>query len=239
MNLKVVNTQKEAKGTLTVFFEKPHKFKFLPGQYLYLTIPEVLGKDSRGPTREFTISGSPTEEYLRITSRIRDESTFKQFLKVVKPGTVLMADGPSGTFILDEYEKGTHVLIAGGIGVTPFRSYIKYNIDKRLTDIKLHLIYSNSIPEEIAFREELQEWDKNYPNIEVTMTVTKPEESTEKWTRLTGRIDENLLKSKILNLKSVTFWLCGPPGLVNAMEKVLGGMKITADRIRTEKFTGY
>jgi len=152
-------------------------------------------------------------------------------------------EGPSGTFILDENEKGNHIFLAGGIGITPFRSFIKYNIDKGLKDIKLFLIYANSTPEEIAFRKELEEWNNKYENIKVAMTISRPEESKERWVGLTGRIDEKIIKSLMENweidIKKVVFWLCGPPPMVEAMEKILESMKVTSDLIRSEKFTGY
>ncbi len=144
---------------------------------------------------------------------------------------------------MDENEAGQHILLAGGIGITPFRSIIKYNIDRALKDIKLHLLYANSTPEEIAFRQELESWAKENENVKVDITISKPEESQQKWTGLTGRIDEVMIRKLIENWKveigNLTFWLCGPPPMVEATEKILGGMGISSGKVRSEKFTGY
>ena len=246
MKLTLLKKLDEAKGlpaqagTKSFFWEPENPVKYLPGQYFYYTFPELKYPDPRGATRHFTLSSSPTEgNELRLTTRIREESGFKKTLDDLKIGSVIEGEGPNGTFILDENEKGTHVLIAGGIGVTPFRSFIKYNIDQKLTDIKLHLIYSNSLPTEIAFRGELETWSKQNNNIKVFMTVTKPEESKEKWSGLKGRIDESMISRLTSHLSRPTYWLCGPPPMVSAIEIVLGKMGVTADKLRSEKFTGY
>jgi len=252
MILELVDKRDEAKGTKSFFWRTKTPISYLPGQCYYYTLPNLKYKDSRGPTRHFTISSSPSEgEVLRLTTRIREESGYKKTLDELKIGTKIEGEGPNGTFILDENEKGPHLLIAGGIGITPFRSFIKYSVDKQslaVSDGKglktpLYLIYSNSAPEEIAFRKELEEWTKTYPNIKVGMTVTKPEESKVKWNGLTGRVDEKMMEKLIRNwkleIKNLTFWVSGPPPMVDAMEKLLGSLKITADRLRSEKFTGY
>lgn len=243
MKLKLIKKEEEAKDTKSFYFEPEIPVKWLPGQFFYFTLPKLKYPDSRGNTHLFTISLSPTEaNYLRLTTRLRRDSGYKQSLDQLPIGSFIEGEGPNGTFILDENEKGNHVLIAGGIGITPFRTFIKYNIDKGLKDTNLFLIYSNSTPEEIAFRQELESWDKKYENIKVAMTVTHPEKSKEKWTGLVGRIDEKMIQSIVTNqlpLKQITFWLCGPPQMVEAIEKLLGFMKVTSDKIRSEKFTGY
>lgn len=244
MTLKLVKKQNEAKNTKSFFFEPRNPVNWLPGQFFYLTIPQLKYPDPRGNTRYFTISSSPTEgRLLRFTTRLRKGSGFKKTLEELEIGSTVDGEGPNGTFILDENEVGEHLLLAGGIGITPFRAFIKYNIDKNLKNIRLYLVYSNSIPEEITFREELEQWSKSYENIKVAMTISHPEESRINWSGLRGRIDKDMIQKLIsdwkLKTKNLTFWLCGPPPMVTAMEEVLGSMKITSDKVRSEKFTGY
>lgn len=241
MKLKLVKKQTEARGTKSFFFEPEKKIDWLPGQFYYFTLPKLNYPDPKGATRHLTISASPTEgSLIRLTTRVREESGFKKTLDELALGEIIEGEGPSGTFILDEAEKDQkHVFLAGGIGITPFRSIIKYLVDKKLKT-PIHLIYSNSVPEEIAFRKELMDWAKKYPNIRVDMTITKPEESKEKWTGLTGRIDEKLLSNLITeSLNNFVFWLCGPPAMVDAMEAVLGKLNVPLANVRSEKFTGY
>ena len=247
MKLKLIKKLDEAKGTKSFFWEPEREVDYLPGQYFYWTLPKLNYPDDRGPTRDFTLSSSPTEgSILRITTRIRPQSGFKKTLDELKVGSFIESEGPNGTFILDENGEGTHVFLAGGIGITPFRSMIKYAVDKGLT-IPIHLIYSNSLPEEITFRKELTDWSKELPNFRLDMTITKPEESAswrkEPWRGLTGRIDENMLRSQFdiwhLSFAIADFWLCGPPAMVSAMEEVLSKLRVPESRIRSDKFTGY
>lgn len=239
MKLKLVDKKTEAKGTKSFFWKPNTALTWLAGQYLYFTLPELKYPDQRGSTRHFTISSSPTENgIVRLTTKIREESGYKKTLDELKIGAEIEASGPSGTFLLDEQEPKEHVFIAGGIGVTPFRSMIKYAIDKGL-DTKINLIYSCSTVEEIAFKEEFEEWAKNWPNIKLAITVSHPEESKAKWKGLTGRIDSQMIKKQSENLSDPTYWLCGPPQMIDAIEDSMSKMHITDDKLRTEKFTGY
>lgn len=241
MKLTLVKKQDEAKGTKSFFWETEKPINYLPGQYFYYTLPKLDYPDPRGETRHFTISSAPTEgNILRLTTRIRPKSSFKKTLDELSIGSVIEGEGPNGTFILNDNDKGPHIFLAGGIGITPFRSMIRYAADKNL-GTQIHLIYSNSLPEEITFRKELEEISKTHPNIKVSMTVTKPEESKEKWTGATGRIDEALIKKLVPSdyLPSALFWLCGPPPMVDALEDLMGKLQISSNNIRSEKFTGY
>ena len=131
------------------------EFEFLAGQYIYLTLPKLNYPDPRGATRHFTISSSPTElPKICITTRIRVESGFKKTLDEVEAGVSIEADAPFGEFTLNENDLTPQVFIAGGIGITPFRSMLKYVFDKKLP-IPIALIYSNSTPEQITFKSEL------------------------------------------------------------------------------------
>jgi len=238
MKTKLIDKKQVAQDTISFYFAKPINFNYFPGQFIYLTLSEVTN-DYRGPTRQFTLASSPTEEYLMITTRIRDESQFKQSLANLKAGAEVEIEGPSGTFILDEKEPGNHVLLAGGIGITPFRSILKYNFDKKLTDIKLHLIYANKTPELIAFRNELTKYI-TAENIKVDFCISRPEESSKEWTGLTGHIDEKMLKNILTPpLNNLKYWLCGPPGMVDALFMSLSKLKISGKNIYSEKFTGY
>lgn len=242
MKLKLVDKKELAKDTKAFFFEPEKKADYSPGQFFYFTIPEkkMKHKDPRGNTHHFTLFLSPTErDLVSLCTRMRDESGYKNSLDEIKVGEEIEGEGPSGTFILDENEKGPHVLLAGGIGITPFRSIIKYNVDKNLKDIDIHLIYANSVPEEIAFRKELEKWAKENKNINLDMTCSRPKESKQKWPGLKGRIDKKMIKKLVKDVSTPTFWVCGPPGMVDAMEKMLGQIGISADRVRSEKFSGY
>ena len=228
MKLTLEKTIKEAKDTGSFVWKAKKSISWLPGQYMYFTLPKLDHPDKRGGTRMFTVSSSPTEGKIMFTTRLRKESGLKKTLDKLKIGTIIEAEGPSGTYILDEKEKGPHVLIAGGIGITPFRSIIKYHTDKK-TDINIHLIYSNQTAESTAFKKDLERWAKENNKFKIDFIMTKS----------MGRINEKMLKEMVDLTSQPTFWLCGPPDMVTSMETVIGKLGITADKVRSEKFTGY
>jgi glycine betaine catabolism B len=115
-------------------------FDYTAGQYAFFDIGGVYN-DSRGPIRHFTISSSPTEDFLMITTRIRD-TPYKKRLSSLEKGTIVKVRGPQGKFILHEDYSKPAVFLSGGIGVTPFRSMIKYATDKQLP-IKIVMFDSN------------------------------------------------------------------------------------------------
>lgn len=242
MKITLKEKRDEAKGTKSFFWEPEKDVKWLAGQYYYFTLPAMKYPDPRGSTRHFTISSSPTEgKLLRLTTRIREESGYKKTLDELPVGSVIDGEGPNGTFILEETPE-PNIFIAGGIGITPFRSMIKNVTDKNLKT-PIYLIYSNSLPEEIVFKKELEDIAAAHPNIKLAMTVSRPQESKEKWTGMTGRVDEVMVKNLIegwkLEIGKCTFWLCGPPPMIDAMEEVVGKLGVTSNKVRSEKFTGY
>lgn len=228
MKASLIKKTDEARSTKSFVFETEKEVTYEPGQYFYLTLPKLEYPDPRGETRHFTISYSPTEsKNLQITTRIREESGFKKTLDSLPIGTVVDLEGPTGTFILDENEPGPHVFIAGGIGITPFRSFIKYAIDKGLKT-QMHLIYSNS-DSDFVFKNELEAWDKENENIKVDFIDSSK----------VGHLNEDLLRKLVSDVNAPTYWIVGPPPMVDAVEKILDEMKVSGDKIRTEKFTGY
>jgi ferredoxin-NADP reductase len=239
MNLILTKKRHEAKNIKTFYFQRNSNFDYLPGQYIYLTHPELKFPDNRGPTRHFTISSSPTQKNeISITTKIRQGSGFKKTLDSLKIGAEIEAEGPTGTFILDNSENGLNTLIAGGIGITPFRSFLRYNFDNKLEKIKLTLIYSIKTPQDNVFSQEFKQYEKQSKNISINTTITRPAKAL-KWNGLTGTVDGRMIKSLITDYKKSTFWLCGPPGMVDATEKILDHLYIDPGQVRVEKFTGY
>ncbi|MEK7521459.1 MAG: FAD-dependent oxidoreductase [Patescibacteria group bacterium] len=244
--IKLLEKREEALNTKTFTFSRPKGFDYIAGQYVYLTLPYLLFPDDRGDTRQFTLSSSPTEKNLSITVRMRQTSGFKRSIEQSPVGTTISMHGPNGDFILENrastFKVEPQIFIAGGIGVTPFRSIVRYVTDKHI-NVPITLLCSNSTPEEIPFKKELDEIVKQNKNIKVIHTITKPENSRVKWKGLIGRISVEFLKKHILNSKynilHTSFFLCGPPKMVSAMEETLDKIGIDESRVHVEKFTGY
>ena len=240
MRLTLVKKEEVAKGVTSFTWRTDSPFAWKPGQYLYytVTLPE---KDPRGNVRHFTISASPTEGEIRLTTKLSD-SLYKKTLFELPVGAQINGSGPRGDFVLESEEASPQVFLAGGIGITPFRSFIKFAIDKNFKT-PLHLLYSNSTPDEITFKAELDEWASAHPNIQVSYTITKPGESSAPWNGLTGRISSDMIEQALGTrgwaLDDTAFWLCGPSAFTEAMEAELAKLKIDLSKIETEQFTGY
>ena len=181
----------------------------------------IQNLDKRGTTRAFTISSSPTEDFLMITTK-KGVSKFKKHLASLKTGNTVESSHPAGTFILDESSPA--VFIAGGIGITPFRSMIKYAVDQKLST-PITLIYSNST-DDFLFKRKLDEWRKVYAKLELVYTVTSS----------TGRLTALYPKPYTLN---PIYYLAGPPKMVDDFEKILLDLGVDETNIRYDRFDGY
>lgn len=236
MKLKLLQVKPEVQGINTYIFEKPKNFNYLPGQYLVLIFSKSGNLDKE--SREFTLSSSPTEDHLSITTKNENNSDFKRKLETLQIGDSIEADGPFGTFILDEDISGKHILLAGGIGVTPFRSIIKYNVDKNLKNTDIHLIYSSSNENIVLFKDDFDNWTND--NIDITFVLTS-DNHNKMWKGEVGRIDNNMIKrlTTYYLLPTTTFWICGSKDFVRDMESILLRLKVKPDKVHSETFTGY
>lgn len=229
MNLTLVKKVDEAKGTKSFFFNSETTTIWKPGQYIYITLPKLTHPDDRGETRHFTISSSPSEgELIKITTRLREQSGYKLTLDELQIGTVVSSKGLGGEFSFIPNKKA-NVFLAGGIGITPFRAIIKYNIDKHI-NTPIQLIYSNS-NDDFVFRKELDIWQKENAFLKINYFDSL----------VSGHLDIQKLSSLIPSdqLNNINYYVVGPNKFVNAMEEILSIMKVSEDNILTEKFIGY
>jgi glycine betaine catabolism B len=218
---------------------------YTAGQYAFFDIGGVHN-DPKGPVRHFTISSSPTEEFVMITTRIRD-TPYKKRLSSLEEGTNVKVRGPQGKFVLHEDYSKTAVFLSGGIGVTPFRSMIKYVTDKQLP-IKIVMFDSNRNQENTLFAKEFDEYVKINRNLKIVYTITEEEQGSQvdsvmqRWRGERGRIDKAMLTKYLTDddIKNSIFYTCGPPGMIKAMQDLIQNeLNIPKDRIKVEEFTGY
>jgi ferredoxin-NADP reductase/nitrite reductase/ring-hydroxylating ferredoxin subunit len=213
---------------------------YRPGQYSVVDLGTK--EDVKGPTRSFTIASSPTEnDAILITTRIRD-SPFKQELARLEEGTAVKITAPAGKFTLSQDLKPL-VFLSGGIGVTPFRSMIKYATDKKLPQ-KITMFDSNRNPSNILYKDEFDSCTKVNRNLRIVYTITEEGEkiSSPDWKGERGYIDKAML-AKYLDkdeLANSVFYICGPPAMLNAMRQLLiKEIGVPLDSIKVEVFTGY
>jgi ferredoxin-NADP reductase len=211
-------------------FPKPPALSYKAGQFLIATI-KAKGKELSKP---FSISSSPTEtEHIEFTKKLSD-SEFSTALKTLKAGDWARIDAPYGSFTFEgEHEK--ICLLGGGIGITPFRSICRYCTDKHV-DAKITLLYGNRSENDIVFREEFEAMAKQNPNLKVVFTVN---EASSEWKGNIGFINSELVKKEIPDYKETVFYTCGPPAMVEAMEKLVEALGLPKTQLKREYFAGY
>jgi ferredoxin-NADP reductase len=213
----------------SIRFEKPKGFQHLAGQYVFIT----LGNGSEKMTKHFTLSSSPTEGFLEISKKLTGHP-FANALTSLVPGDKVSIMGPYGDFTFQgEYNKVG--MLSGGIGITPLRSMIKYSIDKKLS-ASIILLYSNSLENDIAFRDELEDIQSENSNIKIVETITRPRPD---WKGVSGRINAEMVKNLIPDYLERTFYTSGPQKMVDAMVSLMRELGVPEERIKQEYFPGY
>jgi len=224
-----------ADGTSAFHFAKPPGFTFKPGQAIDLVLPGGgAGDDAK---HAFSIVSAPFEDELVVATRMRD-SAYKCTLGSLPPGAPVVVDGPFGSLTLHGNRSRGAVLIAGGIGITPFMSILRHAARDPLAR-PLALVYSNRRPEDAAFLDELQRLEKTLVGFKLVATMTGMENSSRPWIGKAGFVDAALIKEVGSWVPAPIYYVAGPPAMVSAMRKMLNEAGVDDDDIRSEDFYGY
>lgn len=238
---KLILTLKEkiviAPTIVDFIFRKDKDFAFEPGQYLEWTLGHEH-PDSRGNRRYFTIASAPTETDVRIGVKFYEKpSSFKTNLYRMKYGDKIMAGGRAGDFTLPKNLGEKLVFIAGGIGITPFRSIIKNMLDTgKKRDIVV--LYSIKNPQDLVYKDVLEEATKKF-GIKTAYYASDAASVGASWIGKVGRIDGNALISEVPDFKDRIFYLSGPHAMVDAFEDTLLKIGIAKRKIKTDFFPGF
>jgi predicted ferric reductase len=228
---RVKSISAEARNVWTLTFEPPEnsrRFDFLPGQFQFITFDQGKGEE-----HPFTISSSPSIGN-NHSSTIKGSGDFTKTIGSVKPGDQVGIQAPFGRFshVLEPGERNP-VFIAGGIGITPFMSMLRYMRDTG-EDRDVLLFYANRSEEDIVFRNELDSMAAlASPRLRVVHVLDVP---GKEWQGEQGRIDRPLIEKYAGDLNNRLFYLCGPPPMMNALAALLIDAGVPAKRIRTERF---
>ncbi len=195
---QLTGREEVAEGTMAFHFSKPAGFDFKAGQSMTVALVDPPETDAKGNRRNFSIVSAPFEQELAIATRMRD-TAFKRVLKTVSRPAVLLA---------------------GGIGITPFVSMLRQAARDRLPH-KLFLFYSNRRPEDAAFLDELIELQRRNPNYRFVGTMTEMEKSRRPWQGETEFIGKGMLARYIDDIPAAVHYMAGPPAMIEAMQKML------------------
>jgi ferredoxin-NADP reductase len=217
-----------AEETQAFHISRPRGFEFRPGQSMLVALD--------GATHVFSIASAPHEPELMFATRMR-RTDYKRALARAGTGARLRIDGPHGTMTLHDDASRPAVLLAGGIGITPFLSMARHAAHARLPH-RLYLFYSNRRPQDAPFLDELASLERANPAFRLVATVTQAD-AAQGWTGETGPIGRNLLERHVADLTSPVYYFAGPPGLAMAMQSMLAALGVSEDDMRSEEFYGY
>ena len=213
---------------ITSFYFKPQiPVEWEAGQYMQFTLPHD-NPDDRGTGRFFTISSAPFEENIMITTRFAGDasSTFKKALLKMEIGQSISALMAQGEFVVKDFTK-SYVFIAGGIGITPFRSILlDLDFNNQLGNMEVSLFYSNR-SNDIVFKEELDNLGLKNPILKVKYVIS-PE-----------ICDIELIKTAITDFQEKFYYISGPINMVRSIEDALGKAGVEDSRIKKDYFPGY
>lgn len=229
--------EKVACETVAFHISKPVGFNFVAGQAVYVTLPEMKKTDTKGKSRIFSIASAPQDTELEITTRQNDTS-FKCYLLAANAGTPILLEGPYGSLVLHDDVNIPAVFLAGGIGVTPFRSMILDATNRRLQH-PLFLFYSNRKPEDAAYLDELRELEQKNPRFKLITVFTGNDDSPLDGVTERSHITVDMVAKYVGDLAVPIFYVSGPPKMVSAMEVLLARADVSYKNMRIEKFTGY
>jgi ferredoxin-NADP reductase len=214
------------------FHVNGHPPAFRAGQACDITLPD-------GQTHSFALASSPTNSRtVMIAARMRD-TPFKQTLSDLPFGAAVHIGPPTGDFVLPERSMAPVVLLAGGIGITPFRSMLKSMVDTG-DRRPVTLLYSVPTPQAAAFLDELEGWRATL-DLTLVPTLTKPETGGAAWAYEEGRIDAAMVRRHVRPdvLQKATVYISGPPRMVEAMAALAAALGVPAARTKLDKFWGY
>ena len=225
MQATVAEKRQVAKGTVFVLFAVEDYPDYRPGSYFWVELPDRGHDDEKGLRRHISLATSPTERgVVGLATRLRD-TAFKRTLSELEVGDEVQVEEPKGSFLLPEDTGEEYVFVAGGIGITVFRSMLRFIADESLP-YRVTLVYSNRDSESSAFLDELEKLEQRIEGLRVILTMT----DEPGWAGETRHLDANVLGELVGGLDGKVFLVAGPPQMAEAVADSLTGAGIPEER---------
>lgn len=222
---RVVSVNREARGVWTISLGGT-AVSYLPGQFMFVQLERRSMRSSQHP---FTISSSPTRPGLSFT--VKESGDFTCTAGETEQGAAAYLEGPFGTFSILDHPAGAYMFIAGGIGVTPFISMIRYLRDTDSSKA-VTLIWANKTQQDIPFRDELTEISRFMPRLRIVHVLSREPS----WPGEKGRITTGMLSGYMYESEGVEYFVCGPEGMMEAAVGSLKELGVPGNRIHRERF---
>jgi ferredoxin-NADP reductase len=238
--VKAIISKKEMAAEMTCYTEfdlQGEKVSFIPGQYFFVTLNPADETHKDELTHHFSIVNSPSQNgVLALTTRLRlDQSLFKRTLNEAQVGDEVEIGKINGSFLLPEDTSKPIVLIALGIGITPYISMLRWAFEEN-KPYQFTVIYSDNETKSMAFLEELKQMDAAHDNMKLISSVTRDEA----WSGEKRHVDGDFVKEYLGdNYAGQLYYISGPPAVVEAVSASLKQAGIAEDNIKTDSFSGY
>ncbi|MBU1040659.1 MAG: FAD/NAD-binding family oxidoreductase [Proteobacteria bacterium] len=241
--LIIVKVEKENDDTTSIYFTGPDMERFKnrkPGQYAAIRIYKDGGWSAPHP---FTLSSSPSEETLRMT--IKKSGEFTSSIPDIEPGTPIQCSGPYGQFCKDIATSKEIVMIAGGVGITPFLSVLRH-FRETVADNQVTLFWANKTPDDAFAAKELEEFTRHLKlSVVHVFSRVAPADQTEapeftdnrpgKISHEYGRLNQAMFLRHITSVNA-SFYLCGPPAMQQTVLEELSLYGVEPGKVDKEAF---
>jgi ferredoxin-NADP reductase len=218
-------------------FTPSRQLAFAPGQYMEWTLGHA-DPDSRGNRRFFTLASSPTERDLRVGVKFYPKaSSFKEAMLNMAPETEIVAGQLAGDFVLPDDPNQKCVFIAGGIGITPFRSMLQYLLDKGQRR-PLVLFYANRTASDVVYWDVLNRAQKEL-GMRTIYTLTDLSQVPSWWKWQVGRITPEMIAREVPDYQNCLFYVSGPQSMVDSFKTTLRALNVARSQIKTDFFPGF
>jgi predicted ferric reductase len=206
----------------------PSRFRFEAGQFTWVM---VGGSPFALTQHPFSVSSS-AERSDRVTVTIKELGDFTKHVAELEPGTTVYLDGPHGSFCCDRHPAPGYVLIGGGVGVTPLMSMLRTHADRGVKT-PTWLFLAGHDEQSIIFAEEVERLC-DHCVLEVVYVV---DEAGREWTGERGHLDAAILRRHLPEHHgALEYFICGPPGMMDAAERALEEIGVPAGNVHSERF---
>lgn len=207
-------------------------FDFLPGQFLQVAVEPEPGKAIR---RSYTIASSPTQGgYVEITVKREAHGAVSCFLHdKVSPGDLLKVSGPFGNFTFNGSDADSIVLVAGGVGITPMMSVLRYLTDTAWPG-EIFFVYGARSTDEFVFREEIERLERRHDRLHVLATMQRSPGTA--WLGPEGHLTKELLQTAVPDIARRRVHLCGPPPMMASVKRMLEELGVPSAQVHSEAF---
>jgi len=222
---EIVEVSQETHDTWSLYFEGEN-IDYKPGQFM---IVQLVRDGKVSESHPFTMASSPARDRLSIT--VKSVGDFTSTIGDTKTSDRAYIDAPYGVFSFLNHDARDLICIAGGIGITPFMSMLRYVYDKKL-ERNVVLIWGNKTEDDLPFRDELGRMAAERPSLKVVHVMSNQDD----WPGETGYIDAEKLRKYVSSFQDGQFFVCGPPPMMASVIRTLRDLGVPKKSIHYERF---